>query len=90
MMIENISNMSMYQTIDVKAEKKPETEDVRSIEGSEAGQDVKLDINKEKVAKNQTEQNPREEPNLVAYDSKGNALDDPQPPADGGIMDLVA
>ena len=93
MMIENISSMSTFQPIDVKVERKTEAEDVRTIEGSEEGHDVTLDINREKVAENQTEQNPREEPNLVAYDAKGNPLDDSysdRRPADGGIMDLVA
>ena len=94
MMIENISNMSTFQPVDVKAEMKSETEDVRTIEGSEGGNEAKLDINRENVTKNQTEQHPLKEPNILAYDAKGNALDDPhsdpQPPADGEILDLIA
>ena len=94
MMIENISSMSTFQPVDVKAEMKSEAEDVRTIEGSEESHDTKLDINRENVAKNQTEQLPTKEPKLLAYDARGNALDDPysdpQPPADGEIMDLIA
>ena len=94
MMIENISSMSTFQPVDVKAEKKTEAEDVRTIEGSEESHDAKLDINRENVTKNQTEHPQIKEPNILAYDAKGNALDDPhsdpQPHADGEIMDLIA
>ena len=92
-MIDQLSSMSSVHSMDLKTEKKSESEEIRPIEETGEGHNTELDIEREKIFRKPTDQALNRDSETLTYnangDLKGLPDDTPQPPEDWEPLDLV-